>query len=69
MATGHEPDGSCSSFALWDHGYTDEELKALVVEQAEPAKPTRRQDGRYRPVGSGAATFGIGQRATTHFVD
>ena len=59
-ATGHEPDGSCNGFPVWDHTYTDDELKTLVVERAEPTKLTRRQDGCYRPVGSSDVTFGIG---------
>ncbi|WP_155855165.1 hypothetical protein [Actinotalea ferrariae] len=59
--TGHEPAGRCNGFPVWDHTYTDAEVKALVDQHAEPTKLTRRGDGRYRPVGSGELAFGLGQ--------
>lgn len=70
MTTGHEPAGSCNGFPVWDHTYTDDELKTLAVEHAEPMKLTRRQDGRYRPVGSSDITVGIGHaRYYRNFAD
>lgn len=58
--TGHAPAGTCNGFPVWDHTYTDDEVKALVQDGVTPTKLTRRADGRYRPVGSSDVVYGLG---------
>lgn len=58
--TGHTPAGSCNGFPVWDHTYTEDEVKSLVQDHVAPRKLTRRSDGRYRPVGCSDVVFGLG---------
>lgn len=29
LSTGHQPEGNCNGFPVWDHTYTDEELQTM----------------------------------------
>lgn len=46
--TGHEPAFHVNGWPVWDHEYTDEELKTMRYEGPEfPQYAHRRKDGRY----------------------
>ena len=58
FATGHEPDRYHGPYPVWDHTYTDEEIKSLVRLESGGRMARLNKHGRYRSHGT-PVTVGI----------